>query len=197
MYGKLRAATFRRVIAPPDWSNDMTDFRKLGGWGIDLHIHDNHYISLLCGVPGEVYSRGILAEGFVNHVCTQYLFEEPETTVSCTSGGIAAAGLKFAHGFSLFLERATLEYDGGTYGSDWVANRPLTLILDDGTVSNPDPGGGGEWCSAFTDELQAAINAVETGDESPILSGRLALDALKMCHAEAESIRTNRAVSIR
>ena len=48
-YGKLLAANFRRVISPPKWSSDMSDFHKLGGWGIDLHIHDNHFINLICG----------------------------------------------------------------------------------------------------------------------------------------------------
>jgi predicted dehydrogenase len=196
MYGKLRAASFRRVIAPPAWSADMSDFRKLGGWGIDLHIHDNHYIGLVCGVPKKVFSRGVLREGLVNHVCTQYLFDDPGLTVSSISGGIAAAGLKFAHGFSVILEEATIEYDAGTYGSDWVVNRPLTLVTNDGNVSAPNPGGGGEWCAAFTEELQAAVNAVETGDESPVLSGQLALAALKLCHAEAESIRTGTSVEI-
>jgi predicted dehydrogenase len=196
MYGKLRAASFRRIIAPPAWSTDMSDFRKLGGWGIDLHIHDNHYIGLVCGVPKKVYSRGVLREGLVNHVCTQYVFDDPGLTVSSISGGIAAAGLKFAHGFNVILEEATIEYDAGTYGSDWVVNRPLTLVTNDGNVSTPNPGGGGEWCAAFTEELQAAVNAVETGDESPVLSGQLALAALKVCHAEAESIRTAAAVEI-
>ncbi|MCH8831034.1 MAG: Gfo/Idh/MocA family oxidoreductase, partial [Planctomycetes bacterium] len=50
-YGRLLAAHFRRVIAPPKWSADISDYRRLGGWGIDLHIHDNHFISCLCGVP--------------------------------------------------------------------------------------------------------------------------------------------------
>jgi predicted dehydrogenase len=196
MYGKLRAASFRRVIAPPAWSADMSDFRKLGGWGIDLHIHDNHYISLVCGVPTKVFSRGVLREGLVNHVCSQYLFDDPGLTVSSISGGIAAAGLKFAHGFNVILDEATIEYDAGTYGAEWVVNRPLTLVTNDGNVSTPNPGGGGEWCAAFTEELQAAVNAVETGDESPVLSGQLALAALKLCHAEAESIRTATAVEI-
>jgi predicted dehydrogenase len=174
----------------------MSDFRKLGGWGIDLHIHDNHYIGLVCGVPKKVYSRGLLREGLVNHVCTQYVFDDSNLTVSSISGGIAAAGLKFAHGFSVILEEATIEYDAGTYGSDWVVNRPLTLVTNDGNVSTPNPGGGGEWCAAFTEELQAAVNAVETGDESPVLSGQLALAALKLCHAEAESIRSGTAVDV-
>lgn len=195
-HGRLLAASFRRVIAPPQWSDEMSDFRKLGGWGIDLHIHDNHYISLLCGVPREVFSRGLLKDGLVNHVSTQYVYDDPDLTVSCVSGGIAASGLKFASSFELFLERATLQYDAGTYGDEWVVNRPLTLITDDGEISTPAPGGGGEWYSAFTDELQAAVDGVSSGEAPPVLSGQLARDALKLCHAEAESIRTGRAMPV-
>lgn len=195
-YGKLRAASFRRVIAPPDWSNDMSDFRKLGGWGIDLHIHDNHYVGLLCGVPRRVFSQGLLKEGFVNHVSTQYLYDDPELTVSCISGGIAAQGLKFNHGFELLLDEATIQFDAGTYGEDWVVNRPLSVMTNAGEVLNPDPGGRSEWCGAFTDELQAAVDAVQQGEEAPILSGKLAADALRLCYAEAESIRSGDPVAV-
>ncbi|MGD9854048.1 MAG: Gfo/Idh/MocA family protein [Planctomycetaceae bacterium] len=195
-YGKLLAASFRRVVTPPQWSADMSDFRKLGGWGVDLHIHDNHYIGLLCGVPREVFSRGLLKDGLVNHVSTQYVYDDPELTVSCISGGLAAQGLKFASSFELFLERATLQYDAGTYGAEWVVNRPLTLITADDEIITPDPGGGGEWCAAFTDELQAAVDGVANGEAPDVLSGQLARDALRLCHAEAESIRTGRPVAI-
>jgi predicted dehydrogenase len=196
-YGKIRSAFFRRVITPPTWSKDMNDFRKLGGWGVDLHIHDNHYIGLVCGVPQAVFSRGILVEKLVNHVSTQYLYDDPEKTVTCISGGIAANGLKFAHSFEIMLERATLQFDAGTYGSDWVVNRPLTLITDDGEVTRPDPGGRPEWCGAFTDELQEAVSAVQSGREPPTVNGQLARDALKLCEAEAESIATRQPVSMR
>lgn len=195
-YGALRSAFFRRVITPPQWSNDMGDFRKLGGWGVDLHIHDNHFIGLACGVPTGVFSRGLLKDDLVNHVSTQYLYDDPEKVVACISGGIAASGLKFGHGFEVFLERATLQFDAGTYGDDWVVNRPLTLITDDGKVTQPEPGGRPEWCGAFTDELQEAVDAVRTGSPPPTLNGQLALDALRLCHAEAESIRSGSIVRL-
>jgi len=195
-YGKLSGASFRRVIAPPDWSADISDFRKLGGWGIDLHIHDNHYLGLLCGIPNKVFSRGLLKEGFVNHVCTQYLYDDPDLTISCISGGIAAGELKFAQSFELFLERATLQFDVGTYGTEWVVNRPLTLIPDEGPIETPNPGGSPEWCGAFIGEIQAAVDGVRSGSAPTVLSGRLACDALKICYAEAESIRTLQPVSI-
>ncbi|MEW4489989.1 Gfo/Idh/MocA family oxidoreductase [Thalassoglobus sp. JC818] len=195
-YGKLEAASFRRVIAPPDWSSDIKDFRKLGGWGIDLHIHDNHYIGLLCGIPGRVFSRGMLRDGFVNHVCTQYLYDDPDLTVSCISGGIAAGQLKFAQSFELMLEEATIQFDCGTYGEEWVVNRPLTLIPNSGPIETPDPGGTGEWCAAFTNEIQDAVRAVQEGEVPRVLSAELACDALRLCYAEAESIRTASPVDV-
>ena len=195
-HGKLLGAAFRRVITPPTWSKDISDFRNLGGWGIDLHIHDNHYIGLLCGVPRQVFSRGILKEGLVNHVCTQYIYDDPEMTVSCISGGIAAGELKFAQSFEIFLERATLQFDAGTYGNEWVVNRPLTLIPDAGEILTPDPGGSGTWCAAFTEEIQAAVDAVQSGTAPTVLSGELACNALKLCYAEAESIRSGLPVTV-
>src|SRR4051795_11504815 len=56
-YGALRAAHLKRVIAKPDWSRGIADADRSGGPAIDLHIHDTHYLSLVCGVPGAVHSR--------------------------------------------------------------------------------------------------------------------------------------------
>ncbi|MFP6768581.1 MAG: Gfo/Idh/MocA family oxidoreductase [Planctomycetaceae bacterium] len=199
-YGQLLAAHFRRVISPPDWSEGMSDFRNLGGWGVDLHIHDNHYIGLLCGVPGAIMSRGLLQDGLVNHVHSQYIYEpvdgRPGPAVTCVSGGIAASGLAFAHGFEVYFERATVEYSAGTYGGEWVCSRPLTLVTSTGLCREPDLPGGTEWYSAFTDELQAAVDGVAAGAAPRVISSELALDALKLCYAEAESIGEGRAVSL-
>ncbi|HWL10652.1 MAG TPA: Gfo/Idh/MocA family oxidoreductase [Planctomicrobium sp.] len=195
-YGPLRGATLRRVIAPPSWSADISDFRKLGGWGIDLHIHDNHYLNVLCGVPQSVFSRGLLKEGFVNHVSTQYVYGDPDLSVNSVSGGIAAPDLKFAQSFEFFLDDATIQFDAGTYGDQWVVNRPLTLISKETGVTTPQPGGGTEWCAAFTEEIQAAINAVQSGEVPTTLAATTATQALRICYAEAESIRSGRPISV-
>lgn len=86
-YGRLLAANFKRVIARPEWSSDMSDFRKLGGWGIDLHIHDNHFIAHACGRPAGVFSRGLLQDGLVNHVHSSYLYPQGPA-VTCVSGAL-------------------------------------------------------------------------------------------------------------
>jgi len=196
-YGKLRAAHFRRVIAPPDWSQDMSDFKKLGGWGIDLHIHDNHFIGLACGVPSKVFASGILQEGFVNHVHSQYLYDDrPDVAVSCVSGGIAAPGYAFGHGYEIYLEKATLMFDFATLGGEPTLNRPVTLMDESGSVETPSLAGGDEWCAAFTAELQAAVDGLEKGAVPEILSAKLARDALDLCYAEARSIQTHQPVEV-
>jgi predicted dehydrogenase len=195
-YGKLRAAHFRRMISKPDWSKDMADVKKTGGPGIDLHIHDNHFIGYACGVPKRIHARGILDRGFVQYVATQYMYDDPEVTVSCISGGLAAPGMAFAHGFEIYLEKATLLYDFNTLGGQPVLNRPLTLLTKDGKATQPTLKGGTEWCAAFTAELQVAVDAVKSGKDPALLSGELARDALKLCYLEAKSISTGKAVAL-
>ncbi len=195
-FGKLRAAHFRRVICLPDWSNEMSDFRNLGGWGIDLHIHDNHFIGLICGLPDAVFSRGTLQDGFVNHLHTQYIYEDSELAVSAVSGGIAAKAMQFAHGFELYFQEASLAYSAGTLGGEWVVDRPLTLFDQAGKLEHPNLNAGSEWCAAFTLELQAAVEGVKAGKSPQLLSGALARDALKVCYAEAESIATGEIVAL-
>jgi len=195
-YGKLLAGHFRRVICQPDWSADMSDYRNLGGWGIDLHIHDNHFISLICGVPDAVYARGSLQDGFVNHLHSQYIYEDSDLAVSAVSGGIAGKGLQFAHGYELFFENATIAFSAGTLGGEWVVDRPLTVFNQEGKLEHPELDAGEEWCAAFTLELEAAVEGVKTGKPPHLLSGTLARDALKLCYAEAESIAVGEIVSL-
>src|SRR5437764_7873909 len=86
-FGKLLGGHFKRVISKPDWSAEIGDASKTGGPAIDLHIHDTHFIGLVCGVPKEVFSTGIQSplapggsvaggegEGTVDYLTTQYLY---------------------------------------------------------------------------------------------------------------------------
>src|SRR5690606_12819029 len=116
-------AHFRRHISPPDWSNAMQDLQKTGGPIVDLHIHVTHFIGLACGVPAKVFSRGILREGTVEYVSTEYLYDTPTPIVSATSGSLSQPGRPFTHGFEIYLEKATLMYEAGS---------PLQVFTADG-----------------------------------------------------------------
>jgi predicted dehydrogenase len=186
--GKMLSAHFERVISKPDWSADIGDAAKTGGPAVDLHIHDTHFIGLLCGVPREVYSRGVVENGTVVHLTTQYLYDKRPTCVTCTSGAICMKGRPFVHGYQLYLEKATL-----LYSSD---GKPLTVMTADGKVEQPKLPGGDEATTAFTIEIQAAVDGIASGKAPDLLSGQLARDALVMCHRECESVISGKPVRV-
>jgi predicted dehydrogenase len=194
-YGALRAAHLMRVIAKPAWSSDIADSERSGGPAIDLHIHDTHFIGLICGVPRAVHSRGVIDQGSVIHLTTQYLYDSPDMAVSCVSGALSQAGRPFAHGFELYFDRATLAFEFANLGGEGKATMPLSLILPDGTVTQPQLGSG-DPVDAFTEELTVAAAAVASGVEAERLSGKLARQALRLCLAEIESVKKKQAVAL-
>ncbi len=196
-YGELLGGHFKRVISKPSWSRDIADIEKSGGPGIDLHIHDTHFIQLLCGVPDAVFSQGKLAGGhFVDYLTTQYIYNDKELSVSCSSGAISQKGRAFSHGFELYLENATLLLDFSTLAGEPSTVMPLTLLTEDGKVEQVDLGEV-DPIDAFTAEIQYAVDAIDNNTEPTALSGVGARDALLLCYKEAESVKTGEIVPIR
>jgi predicted dehydrogenase len=187
-FGKLLGGHFKRVISRPDWSAEIGDASKTGGPAVDLHIHDTHFIGLVCGVPGKVFSTGVEENGAVQYLTTLYLYGSGGPAVSCSSGAVAQKGRPFVHGYELYLEKETLVYDSGA--------TPLTVLTADGKAEQPALAGGGDPISAFTTEIQAAVDGVTSGKEPDLLSGKLARDALVLCHQECASVRSGMAVAV-
>jgi predicted dehydrogenase len=192
-YGALRAAHFTRVISRPEWSSEIADASRSGGPAIDLHIHDTHFIGLLCGVPRAVHSRGVIENGAVVHLTTQYLFDRPDLAVSCVSGALSQSGRPFTHGFELYLDRATIAFEFANLAGQGNVSMPLTVILPDGSIERPELGAG-DPVDGFVLELTAAVEALAAGRTAPPLDGDLARQALLLCLSEIESVRTGRAV---
>jgi predicted dehydrogenase len=187
-WGRVQGAHFKRVTARPDWSADIGDASRTGGPAVDLHIHDTHFIGLVCGVPKRVFSCGVVDNGTVNYLTTQYLYGHGGPAVSCSSGALAQKGRPFVHGYEIYLERATLVYESGSC--------PLTVLTADGKTEQPKLDGGGEATTAFTLELQTAVDGLRDGREPALLSGRLARDALALCHKECQSVLSGEAVAV-
>jgi predicted dehydrogenase len=194
-FGALRAAHLMRVISKPDWSSGIADPGRSGGPAIDLHIHDTHFVGLICGVPRAVHSRGVVENGAVVHLTTQYLYDAPNLAVSCVSGALSQAGRPFAHGFELYFDRATIAFEFANLGGQGHVAMPLAIILPDGTIQKPELGSG-DPVDSFTLELSTAAHAVATGRPAERLAGDLARDALKLCLAEIESVKAQRIVEI-
>lgn len=190
-YGKLAAAHFIRVISKPDWSSEIGDAAATGGPAIDLHIHDTHFIGLVCGVPEKVFATGTIEKKTVQYLTTQYLYPGKPgkgPSVTCSSGAVAQKGREFIHGFEIYLEKGMLVYDSQA--------RPLTLFTADGKAKVVKIKGSGDPTAAFTLEIQAAVDSLGKKKPHDYLSAKLARDALVMCYKECQSVETGKPVSV-
>jgi predicted dehydrogenase len=180
------------VIADPLWIKDFYDPHKVGGPVVDLHIHDAHFIRLLCGMPAAVFSTGRMRGDAVEFVDTQFLYPGKRLAVTASSGVIAQQGRSFTHAFEIYLEQATLMYDSAVLAGEAVTGTPLTLLTSDGRVRRPKL----KAVDAFALELREAVRSAAENRPSPLLSGALARDALALCQAETASVKSGRPVKL-
>jgi predicted dehydrogenase len=193
-YGRLLGGYFKRIISDPTWLTEFYNPNKTGGPMLDLHVHDAHFIRLVCGMPKAVQSVGTMRGEVVERFTTQFIFDEPKV-VTAASGVIAQQGRPFTHGYEIYLEKATLFFDYMAIPKPGDIVQPLTMLTDDGKVTKPKLGSG-DPSVAFTAELTEAVRAVRTNTPSALLAGELARDAVILCHKQTESVVRGRAVKV-
>src|SRR4029079_14628896 len=77
-YGKLLGGHFKRIISDPLWLKDFYDPHKIGGPMFDLHVHDAHYIRLLCGMPRAVSTSGRMRGPVAEFFTSQFQFADEQ-----------------------------------------------------------------------------------------------------------------------
>ena len=113
-YGKVKAASFRRLSLSPVWSWDnwMLAGQKSGGALMDLHIHDTDYVQYVFGLPKSVCTRGVFGpSGKLDHITTNYLYGTNDMVIMAEGGCIMAPSFGFEMSFNIILEHATIAYD--------------------------------------------------------------------------------------
>lgn len=163
--GRPRLVRASRISAAPRWADWLADEERSGGMLVDFAIHDVDQANLLLGRPVAVTSVGAAAKGHDG-------FGAPvATTIEYADGGVAqltsAADLPEGEPF-----RSTLEVIGDR-GSDEVRE------------AEGDP---------FVEQARYFLQCVETGAppvRAPVAS---AVEALRVCVAARESLRTGRRV---
>lgn len=194
-YGKLLGGHFKRIISDPLWLPDFYNPAVCGGPMIDLHVHDAHFIRVVCGMPTAVHSVGSIRGEVAERFTTQFLFDDPKLVVTASSGVINQQGRPFTHGYEIYLEQATLVFDAATVGKDWVVAYPLTVLSNNGKVTRPKLPSG-DACGPFVSEMKEVLRAIRTGVPSALLAGELARDALVLCEKQTRSIRLGRPVKV-
>jgi predicted dehydrogenase len=194
-YGRLLGGHFKRIISDPRWMPRYYDPATIGGPMLDLHVHDAHFIRLVCGMPRAVQSVGSMRGEVVERFQTQFLFDDRAKVVTAASGVIAQPGRPFTHGFEIYLERATLLFDFAVVGASPVQAMPLTVLCDDGKVRRPKTRAG-DAVAPFAAELAEMIHAIRSGKPSPFLDAALACDAVVLCQKQTEAVVSGRQVKV-
>jgi predicted dehydrogenase len=193
-YGRLLGGHFKRIISDPLWLPDFYNPDKVGGPMLDLHVHDAHFIRLVCGMPRTVQSVGRMRGEVVEQFTTQFVFDDPTLIVTAASGVINQQGRAFTHAYEIYLERATLLFDFAVIGGEGVVAMPVTVLDSKGKVVRPKL--GGDPIDSFAAELTEMLRAIRTGKPSPLLAGDLARDALILCQRQTESVMRGKAVKV-
>jgi predicted dehydrogenase len=194
-YGALRGGEFRRVISDPKWLTNYWSPDEVGGPLLDLHVHDAHFIRLLFGRPREVTTCGRLRNGLAEFWHSQFRFANPDVVVEATSGTIDQQGRPFTHAFEIHLEKATLVFAFAVIGGEGRYLCEPILLDSGGNVQKPVLTGG-DPVDAFVGELREVIHSVQDGRTSDILGAILAQDAIRLCEAQAESLRSGATVRL-
>jgi predicted dehydrogenase len=147
-FGRLRAASFRRVSSFPGGSF-YGDGRASGGALLDLHVHDLDFVrhAMAGGAKAEaigVDARGyIVNSGEIDHVLTR--FDLPsglpnvadDALVFAEGGWTMGPGFPFVMRFTATFERATADFDFSRDAG------PLRLYAEGGETSPNVPAGMG------------------------------------------------------
>jgi len=186
-YGKVIAASFRRLGAAPSWSIDnwFLDAKRSGGMELDLHIHDTDFVRYLFGMPKAVSSVGSKAPGGgLMHIATQYIYDD-DITVTAEGGWAMTAGFGFEMSFHLMLEKATIIYD-------LTRDPAFKLFPAEGEGFTPKVDAGDGWLLQIAHFAKAVagekLETVTTLEQSR--------DSVRIVDAEKESAKKNERVSI-
>ena len=186
-YGKVVAAMFQRLGAPPGWSQDnwFIDEKRSGGVALDLHIHDTDYVQYLFGMPKAVCSHGAKGPGeALIHIVTQYVYGD-DLVVTAEGGWGMMPGFGFEMSFNLVMEKATIVYD--------LTREPaLRVCPAEGEVFTPEmPQDDG-----YVAQVDHFAKTIQGQPVPEVITLEESRDSVKIVAAERQSIDERKQVTV-
>lgn len=190
-YGQLIGAEFKRVVANPIWVENYWCEEQVGGPMFDLHVHDAHFIRLLCGMPKDIITRGSTRQGLAKHWYSIFDYGDDKGIVSVTGGILDQQARSFLHGFEIRMEKATLVFEFAIMNGIAQYLCPPTILNSRGRTE-PVMLPYGDPMNAFQAELREVVRSVHKGRTNEILRGELARDAIILCDEQMKNLRHNK-----
>ena len=188
-YGRVKAASFRRLSLTPTWSWDnwIVQQSRSGGALLDLHIHDADYIHYVFGMPKTIFCKSVNA-GYsdFDHVVAQYIYDDDKVIIA-EGGWSMAPSFGFEMSFNIILEKASIIYDCTRHPAFKVCvqgiDEPVTpkLLSGDG----------------YSNEIDYFIKQLSGEKVTKIITPEQSLDTIRLIEAEKESAYTGKVVEIK
>jgi len=180
---RMMSQTITGVL--PEWSEQawLEDPDQSGGPLVDLAIHSFDYLTWVCGArPQRVHAVGASRpDGLVDYAIATVCYDNGALAVVETSWAHPAGhGMELSTELSGSAGRITWDYAGTAVGSVKRAGALPRAISQLGN-------------RGFVAEIDAFLEAVETGGPSPVPAEE-GLLALEIALAAVESLRTRRTV---
>jgi predicted dehydrogenase len=179
-YGKVIAATFKRLGSVPTWGADrwFENDDRSGGVAFDLHIHDSDFVQYLFGMPKGVRSFGTPASGNgLRYITSVYSFDD-DKLVTAEGSWAMMPSFGFQMSFNIVMEKATIVFDCSR-------EVPFRVCAADGEVFSPEVVSGDGY-SREIDHFAKRINAQPVPE---VITLQDSMNSIEIVCAEIESIK--------
>jgi predicted dehydrogenase len=174
--GALRALSFTRTAAPPDWNDFYLDPARSGDALFDLHLHDADFIRWCLGNPRQVMSAGT-----ERHLSTVYYYDGLRGPIVAEGGWLNQPGLAFRM-------RYVADFEDGV--ADFELGRSPELQVTRGGLST-----GVKLASATAYELEVRhFLDLVLGRSAPLATLGDAIAVTQLLEAERSSFTSQRPV---
>jgi predicted dehydrogenase len=176
--GKPLAATAKRLVGPPRWSDFFLHPEWSGGGVLDLHVHDLDMLNWLLGAPQTVYARGQRSPETGGWDLALTLVDYGDAQGFAEGSALQSPEYPFTMGLAVLCERGSVEFTfraGGVQVDSRDAGGTSLLVHEAGQPARPLAFEAGDGYAAQAEVFVTCVRSGRAPTDGTPVQGRLAV----------------------